>query len=497
MQDRFNSACVSLSKEHAHNGPRPRHSETPVPLSYGAAARGLCASKALGVAALGLFTVGILVGSPPDPLAEGQRAFASGHYAEAVRLLQTAGKQSHQCEISFLLGLARYRLQQIDQSLIDLQSATACAPSNPVIWTALGEAHAEQGDDNAAILALQEALKLKPDEKDALRDSAALYLKHEMNEQAIDVLQSLVKLEPKNSQARSDLGAAYAGLFKMEEAQSNFQAALRIDPNNPSALVGLGHIELKAEHNEEAIRNLDKAIEVAPQRYEPYYLRGTAYSSAGRYADAIDDFQHTLRLGGKDPEIYYHLSKAYKVVGRGRESEQALAQFSALRQQANDKTESLREAARLTQQAKASVDRGNLPDAIAALEKARKLEGDTPQTLFRLAGLYYDSNQYELALQDVRMAIQLAPSDWSYYYLLGLIEINSSKPKEAQKSLETAVQLNPSAADAFCQLGNLAMQQKDYQQAIQRFQEASRLQPDEPLYRANLERAESLAQRAR
>ena len=31
-------------KEYAHNGPRPRHSETPVPLSYGAGARGLCAS---------------------------------------------------------------------------------------------------------------------------------------------------------------------------------------------------------------------------------------------------------------------------------------------------------------------------------------------------------------------------------------------------------------------------------------------------------------------
>ena len=464
MQDKFNSACVWRSS---------------------------------AIVILGVLAFNNLVGLTPDSLGEGRRAFASGRYAEAIRLLQTASKESHECEVPFLLGLARYHLHEIDQSLIDLQSATVCSPTNPIFRTALGEAYAERGDDNAALIAWQDALKLKPDEKDALRDSGALYLKHEMNAEAIDVLQKLVQLEPQNSQARSGLGAAYAGLFNMDEARSNFQMALRINPKNPSALVGLGHIELTAEHNEEAIRHLDKAIEVAPKTYEPYYLRGMAYSNIGRYADAIDDFQHTLRLGGNDPEVYYHLAKAYKVVGRVKDSEQALAQFSALRTQANEKTESIREAARLTQQAKAAVDRGGLPEAIDLLEKARKLEGDTPQTLFRLAGLYYDSNNYELALKDVRMAIQMAPSEWSYYYLEGLTEISSSKPEAAQKSLETAVQLNPSAADAFYQLGNLAMQQNDFGQAIRKFQEAARLKPSEPSYRLNLERAESLAQKAR
>jgi len=446
---------------------------------------------------LGVFTLRNLPGSRPDLLAEGRRAVASGHYAQAIPLLETAGKESHNCEVPFLLGLARYHLRQIDQSLIDLQSASTCSPSNPIFRTALGEAYAQRGDDNAALTAWQDVLKLKPDEKDALRDSAALYLKHEMNAEAMNVLQTLVKLEPQSSQARSDLGAAYAGLFNMEEARSNFQMALRINPSNPSALVGLGHIELTAEQNEEAIRHLNKAIEVAPKTYEPYYLRGMAYSNTGRYAEAIDDFQRTLRLGGNDPEIYYHLARAYKVVGRTKDSEQALAQFSALRTQANDKTEAIREAARLTQQAKASIDQGALPEALALLEKARKLEGDTPRMLFRLAGLYYDSKQYDFALQDVRVAIQMAPSEWSYYYLQGLIEISSSRPEAAQKSLETAVHLNPSAADVFSQLGNLAMQRDDYGQAIQKFQEAARLNPNEPSYRLNLEKAESLAQKAR
>ncbi len=466
MQDRFNSAYVLLS-------------------------------KALGFATLGLITAGVLVGSPPDLLSQGKHAFASGDYTETIRLLQAAGETSHECEVPFLLGLAHYHLRQIDQSLIDLQSATVCAPSNPMFRTAMGEAYAEQGNDNAAILAWQEALKLKPDEKNALRDAGALYLKHEMNEQAADVLQRLVKLDAQNSQARSDLGAAYAGLFNMDEARSNFQMALQIDARNSSALLGLGHIELKAEHNEEAIRHLNRAIEVDPTRYEPYYLRGMAYTNTGQYTDAINDFQRALRLGGNDPEIYYHLSKAYKVVGRLRDSEQALAQFSALRLQANEKTESLREAARLTRQAKAFIDEGNLPEAIAALKKARKLEGDTPQTLFRLAGLYYDSNKYEPARQDVQTAIRMAPSEWSYYYLLGLIEINTDDAQAAQKSLETAVQLNPAAAEAFCQLGNLAMQQNDYGQAIKKFQEATRLDPNKPSYRLSLEKAESLAQQPR
>ncbi len=440
--------------------------------------------------ALAAFTTLLLAGS--DLLSEAKRAFASGKYADAAKLLQNARATSADCTIPFLLGLAHFRLHELEAALIELRSAAECDPRNVDAQSALAEAYAQKGDDNRALAAFEAALKLAPMRKAALRGAAALYLRHDMNSQAIAVLQKLVELEPDDSRIRADLGAAHAGAEDLENARLSFQEALKLDQANVSALVGLGHVELKTGKTGEALSLLDKAIGLDPKSFEPRFLRAAAYNAAGRFADAVQDCREAIRLGGKDPQIYYHLARAYRGLGRKAESEQALAQFSALRSRSTSETQSRREAARLMQQARALVDQGKLAEAIAVLEKARALQGDTPELLFRLGGLYYDTRQYDLARSNTRAALELAPAEWTYHYLLGLIEKDSGAFERARKSLETAVRLNPSAAEAFNQLGDLAMRRGDYAEAVQNFKEAKRINPRESAYELNLRSAQRM-----
>jgi len=194
-------------------------------------------------------------------------------------------------------------------------------------------------------------------------------------------------------------------------------------------------------------------------------------------------------LGGTDPEIYYHLAKAYRGLGREEAARKALTRFSALRSQSNNESGARREAARLMEQAKPLVEEGNLPGAIALLEKGYPLDPTNPHLLFRLAGLYFDTRQYESALRYAQAAISAAPSEWLYHYLLGLIQKSSGELDPAHKSLETAVRLNPLGADAFNQLGDLAMRRKDFAGAIRNFEAAARLEPRVMAYRLNLEAA--------
>lgn len=430
-----------------------------------------------------------------DALSEARSAFASGRYTEVIPLLEKARQSASGCEIPFLLGLAHFRLKELEPALLELQSAAECDPRNAEIRTALGEACARKGDDNRALTAFEAALKIEPRQKAALRGAATLYLRHDMNAQAVAVLEELVELEPGQAQTQADLGAAYAGANDLEKARSALEQALRIDSRNVSALVGLGHVELKTGRSDEAIRLLGTAIGLDPQSFEARFLRGTAYSDAGRFADAVPELQEAIRLGGKDPQIYYHLARAYRALGRQGESEKALARFAALRAEANQKTEAQREAARLLQQARSFVDQGRLPEAIAALEKSRQLQGDTPEVLFRLGGLHYDTRKYDLARQEARAAIRLAPAEWTYHYLLGLVEKDSGALQPAQESLERAARLNPSAAEVFNQLGALAMNRRDYAEAIRNFKEATRLAPRETAYELNLKSAERMAVR--
>ena len=434
--------------------------------------------------------IAFVLNAAEDRLSEGKTALAAGKFEVAVGLLEQERTVSARCEISFYLGLAHYRLKQLEQAIIDLQSASQCDPANADARVALAVAYAGKGDEDRAVEAFDSAIQIKPDNAEALRAAAMLDLRHERNERAIVKLEKLIAIEPDDAQARSDLGAAYAGAGNLDKAREQFHSALKLSPNNASALMGLGNAYLKSGQTEEAIPLLTKAAKAEPKSYEPRFLLGSAYNAMARFAEAATECNEALRLGGMDPEVYYHLARAYRGLGRKEDEQKALERFSALRSRSNQEAESKREAARLINQANPLVDKGRLPDAIALLEAAYALDRQNPQVAFRLAGLYYDVQQQQSARRHAREAIAIAPSEWSYHYLLGLVEKASGKLDAARDSFETTIRLNPSAADPFNQLGNLAMGHDDFTQAVQYFEKATRLDPRELAYQLNLDAAQ-------
>jgi tetratricopeptide (TPR) repeat protein len=173
-----------------------------------------------------------------------------------------------------------------------------------------------------------------------------------------------------------------------------------------------------------------------------------------------------------------------------------MAEFTALRNKANASEEKQRESQRLAEQAKAMVDANRLDEAIALLEQSRKANGGSdPQLMFRLAGLYYDTKQFGKAREDVEVAIALAPAEWTYQYLAGLIAESTGRLDEAMKRLSTAAQLNPARAELFNELGNVAMAQRNYSEAARDFEAAANLDRNEPAYETNARTAKQLAGR--
>ena len=429
-----------------------------------------------------------------DRLSSAKKAFAEGDYAGVVRVLEVDPALSRDCESMLLLGLSRYRLERVDEALVDLQEASACNPKNMIARTALAEAWLRKGDDQRALALFEAVLKETPENKVALADAASLYLKHDLNQQASDVLEKLIPLEPGISKLHADLGAAYAGLNDFTKSRESFDKALRLDPKNVSALIGLGHVELKTGHQDEAIQLLNRAQAADPRAFEPHFLLGTVWNEQKRYAEAIRECKEALRLGGKDPQIYYHLARAYHGSGNEEESRKAMAEFAALRNKADQSEEKQRESHRLVEQAKAMVDANRLDEAIALLEQSRKANGGVDsQLLFRLAGLYYDTKQFGKAREDVEAAIGLAPAEWSYQYLAGLIAESTGRLDEATNRLSTAARLNPARAELFNELGNVAMAQRNYSEAAREFEAAAKLDRNEPAYETNARTAKQLA----
>ena len=123
------------------------------------------------------------------------------------------------------------------------------------------------------------------------------------------------------------------------------------------------------------------------------------------------------------------------------------------------------------------------------MEEAHRLRPADDKTLFRLAGLEYDLQEYATARMHAQAAINIAPSEWLYHYLFGLVNRSLGKVPEAHGSFETALRLNPSAAPVHNALGELALQENDPQRAIVSFEKAIELDPQPAAYRTNLDTA--------
>ena len=428
-------------------------------------------------------------------LEQGKRAFDAGNYAEAARLFEKAHQLSPQCDILFFLGMARYRLRQADAALISFQSAVQCDPKLLPAHLAMAEAYAERGNRDEALAAFTKVLALDPENGPALRGAASIHLELEHAVNAVPLLETLIRVEPADAQSRAELAAAYFGSGNSEAAEAQYREALRLKSNQPSALLGLAYIYIRRGEEANAIPLLRQAAAAAPKEYRPHFLLGSAYNHLGRYREAVAEFEAALRLGSNDAEVYYQVARAYGKLDRQEDRRQALARFSELTRKSSQNMESQRNAIKLMEEAKSLVESGDLKAASARLEEARVLRPSDDKILFRLGGLNFDLKELDLAKSYAQEAISLAPSEWLYHYLLGLVEKSSNHRQAARSSYELALKLNASAAEVHNALGELFLEENNPKQALACFQRAADMDPREPLYREHLAAALQQLQR--
>lgn len=443
--------------------------------------------------ALLLLCFTILFSAQDTPVEQGQRAFDRGRYKEAAELFEKALGSELDCRVLLFLGMARYRLQETEAAIVNFRGAAECDPRAVEARVALAEAYASKGFDNRALTEYEAALSLDAGHVVALAGAGRLYLRNQLNDKAVAVLERLVKREPGTAPAHADLAAAYAAAGQLEQAEREFEAALKIDQENPSALTGLGHVYVKTNRTRQALDLLQRASRRSPEAYEPFFLLGSAYTALNQLEPARAALEAARQRAASEPEVRYRLALVYGRLGRAADRDRELAVFHRLKETADAAAEASREAARLLGQAEGLINADDLTSALGLLEKARQLDPENEQLLFRLAGVQFDLQQFEQARETVTGAIRRAPSEWPYYYLLGLTHKALNRLVDARSNLETAARLNPKAADAFNQLGDVAMRLGDVARAVEHFGRAVELDAAEPAYQSNLRAARRAA----
>lgn len=130
---------------------------------------------------------------------------------------------------------------------------------------------------------------------------------------AIVALEKALNLSPNEIQAQSLLGWAQMLHEDYDDALSTFSKVLMKEPANSLARINVGYICLKKRIFGEAIEHLSKAIRLDNDRkatlYAHYYL-GLVYLEREMFEDAQVFFEKTLQFGPNLIEAWYELGRA-------------------------------------------------------------------------------------------------------------------------------------------------------------------------------------------
>jgi superkiller protein 3 len=287
---------------------------------------------------------------------------------------------------------------------------------------------------------LSRVVQTRPDNEYAQLNLGVALRRTDDLQGALQALQTAVRLKPAFGAARHSLGILLMRMGKLDEAVEQLKAAASSGGNDARARasVVLGRAYLKSGKGEEAQRTFDRAIEWAPAVAEVRLGIGRAYLSTGskvHRGEALRVLQQAAEIAPDLPQPHSLLARAHALAG--------------------DKAAAKREY-ELTLQ----IDPG-YAYARRHLIRLALDEQDLPR-----ARLHAD-----LLLQTEDTA--------EHHFLAGMVAADSDRVEEARKHYGSAIEkAGGRYPEALFNLGLLAKNQKQYDEAVAQYKKALEQKPD-------------------
>jgi tetratricopeptide (TPR) repeat protein len=341
------------------------------------------------------------------------------------------------------------------ESIDSYKKALAIEPNSAVILERLAEIYAKSQHIRDAVLQAQEALKIDPDNVDAHRLLARIYVRtlgdmsagevqQENLAKATDQFQAILKTDPDDTYSLLWLARLYRFQNQHAEAEKVLRRILAHDSDSGPALEQLSQLLIDQGRSQEAIDLLTRAAgdSASPDIYD---LLGDAYSQAKDFPNAEKAYRQAVAGDPDDPGHRHGLAQAL-------------------------------------------LSEDKYADALEQFNKLAELEPGTSENFLRSAQLYRRLGQFEQAEASLARAKQLAPGSLEILYNEALLDEDQGRFDEAVKVLtdaiagiksETGGDGNPSAlAILYEQLGQAYKQERNFPSALATFEEMAKLNPD-------------------
>jgi tetratricopeptide (TPR) repeat protein len=256
-------------------------------------------------------------------------------YAEAEAL------QPENAEVFYERALALRNHKKFDDAAINFRRAYELDPARegalqlardmavaPYLNPAEADAEEEPQDEetgkpdassSAAVSELSQAAEfVASDPKNAVYWNNLGYLRWQDGdlEAALQDLENAVRLQPDYLQARVNQSAVLKQLGRLQEAERAQRQVIEIDPYYGDGFYNLAKTLLDLRQFEKALTVIDRGLALESEDADYYVLRGTLLETLDRKPDALSEFTRALAVDPKNAKAYFQRGNMQFDLGR-------------------------------------------------------------------------------------------------------------------------------------------------------------------------------------
>lgn len=352
-----------------------------------------------------------------------------------------------------------------------------CAPRAANLYSIVGHAAHQLGDENAAVDAYRRASDLSTNSAEPLIALADIYRRSGKADEAVLSLRKALERDPASNRARGQLAVVLEQTGAKDEAVKLWDQLLAHSPADRHGHAQLIHLLLQAGKIEESIQAGRRALANFPADPEFSLEIAAGLERLGQVSDALEVIKDSREVHDTNTKLSIRYADLLLQKGDLPQAEDAYRQVLIL----------------MPNSAHALGQLGHVFDlqrrhdeAIAAREAACALEPMNGHRRAQLGHVLLSAGRLVEAEDAIRAAIRQEPNIAAFHGDLGHVLERAGRTTEAIDAVNRAVELEPRNARAHAQLGHLCVVAHLWERAEAEYKLAIALAPRDVHWRVQL-----------
>lgn len=392
--------------------------------------------------------------------------------ALALTLGMALGGCQRSSDPAQLIAEARHYRQQgdVNAAVIQLKNALQKDPDNRDARRLLGEVYIEQADAVSAEKELRRALQLGAPSADLVILLGKSMLLQGQYQRLLDELTSVP--DPAGRPAILALrGGALLGLDKRPDAAALFNEALKADPALPDALLGLARIAMAEHQPGQAATLVARALAAHPHDADSLRFQGDLLRIDGKPDAALATYRAILAAHPHNAQA--RVDVASLLTDNGKFAE-ARTELQAARKVSPGRLSVFYAQAML------DYRESKYPAATESLQQILRAAPDYYPAILLLGAVESATGANQLAEQHIQKFLAAYPGHLHATKLMGALHLRANNTDAALELLAPALKQHAGDVDLLTLAGEANMRARRFDQAADYFEHASALRPGQP-----------------